>query len=765
MNNFLKKNKQHIIFISILLLLLVIFFNGWFNSERFWLGELDSGSYDAMYVAKKSIVEYNEFPLWLPNYQGGSVLFAHPNYLVFFYTTILSLIMPTVLALNLSLLLNMFLGGLFMYMLMINFKYKPKIAFVSALIYMFSIAQIHVFTSYLFRSGVVALAPLVYLCFWKALHDKKWIKWSIIAGMVFVLQFHSNGLNWFMFMSLVVMSIFFTYLIGRNIKKRILKMVFVGAIVGVVFLGLAAVRIFSLTEYGEVSSKQGDFSFEDSVGNKIDIKNLKDFVKYFLIVPDGRGFHQYSTEIGIGGFILVLFSFFKWRKKHVLGLIILAVLALLVGTGSPVFYLMWKFIPGFSKLHHVERVGYVFVLAAAPLAGIGLSVLLSKLKKYGKKIKTGVYLLVLGLVFVDSFVFTLTLADMSDDYKFNFKNMVEDNHLMQYISKDDDIFRINNIKTNRHSGHAGPYAVHLDQEILYGGTSLWYPELYVFLGIAHSLPAKFSGMLNTKYIYSDEEIDKPFLTFVKKFEECDNCYEHEPVDHGVDGPYLYYNELYLPRAYLAENSILVIGDKGAVDQTTYSLMMDDDFDPSNNVIVMVYSKVDDIDLSKFDAVFLTQGSVDENSGFVLKQYVDNGGILLPNVVAGQNSITQEDVDNLLKLFWGDYENVKKIDITYYSPNKRYMELKGEEGWMVLAEKFHMFEGWEPEINNDKLPIYRANGMNSAVYLEGYTGELRFEYTPKSFRKGLTISLITLILIIVFFVWNGVKNKKSKVFHK
>ena len=44
----------------------------------------------------------------------------------------------------------------------------------------------------------------------------------------------------------------------------------------------------------------------------------------------------------------------------------------------------------------------------------------------------------------------------------------------------------------------------------------------------------------------------------------------------------------------------------------------------------------------------------------------------------------------------------------------------------------------------------VNGK-SLVYLEGESGNLIFKYWPNSFKKGLIISLITLSLIVLFFI--------------
>ena len=64
----------------------------------------------------------------------------------------------------------------------------------------------------------------------------------------------------------------------------------------------------------------------------------------------------------------------------------------------------------------------------------------------------------------------------------------------------------------------------------------------------------------------------------------------------------------------------------------------------------------------------------------------------------------------------------------------------------------MFQGWEPKLNKKEKGILRANGMNSAVYLNGEKGSLIFDYSPNSFKRGATISLITLIAVIIYFIY-------------
>lgn len=473
-------------------------------------------------------------------------------------------------------------------------------------------------------------------------------------------------------------------------------------------------------------------------------------------------------DIGVFVFILALFSLFNIKNKRTLFFYILIIIGSLIITGSFVYYILWKFVPGFSAMHHVIRGLFIVIFGISVLAALGANILFNKLEvkyKLTKKKLNIIYIILVILLVTDVGILVYKeKASHTTKYATYFgptyEEMIKQNELLQYLSKQPGIFRIENIGSTGHSGLTMTYLTPLGLSRLYGATSIWIPEYFnVYLSVAHNAQAKFWGMLNAKYVYYKDTVNITGFKFLRKFNNCTICVEDPIQDQGISGPYLYLNEYYLPRAYMADYSILIAGDKEQVDQTTYALMLNENFDPSNTVIVMNYGLANDLDfLKKFNAVVLTQGSVNENSGFILKQYVNDGGILLPNIVEGKSSVSQEDINGLLSSFKGDYANVKEINFTYYSPNKRIIGLKGEKGWMVLAEKFHMFEGWEPNLNNVKKVNYRANGINTAVYLEGDSGDLIFKYSPKSFRKGAIIGGFTLILIIIFFVGGYIQRK-------
>ena len=192
-------------------------------------------------------------------------------------------------------------------------------------------------------------------------------------------------------------------------------------------------------------------------------------------------------------------------------------------------------------------------------------------------------------------------------------------------------------------------------------------------------------------------------------------------------------------------------------------MLDPGFNPKNTVIIHGKESINDYsmeELRKYSAIFLTEGSVDQNSGFILKQYVDAGNKLLPNIVEDQQQISQQDIDNILKISDEEPYLIPDENIISKSFEKKIIKLdEPVSGFLVLSERYSMFPGWNVNLNNKKLEIQRANGVVSTIHIDNESGDLLFKYSPKSYRTGYLITLTTILLLIVFFVYRIIKKKK------
>jgi hypothetical protein len=143
-------------------------------------------------------------------------------------------------------------------------------------------------------------------------------------------------------------------------------------------------------------------------------------------------------------------------------------------------------------------------------------------------------------------------------------------------------------------------------------------------------------------------------------------------------------------------------------------------------------------------VILLQNSIDQNSFLLLQQYKDFGGKIFPDILDNKNAFDISEISSLLKSFKGE---LIEADSNMISPNE--IELTTEnKGFLVLSEKFAMFEGWSAEKNGNNVDILMADAVISSVYVDS-PGTIKFKYRPKSFNLGLMISLITLLIIFIY----------------
>jgi len=87
------------------------------------------------------------------------------------------------------------------------------------------------------------------------------------------------------------------------------------------------------------------------------------------------------------------------------------------------------------------------------------------------------------------------------------------------------------------------------------------------------------------------------------------------------------------------------------------------------------------------------------------------------------------------------------EITSYEPERVVVRVDTSgTGMLVLTDLF--YPGWRAFLDDDEVPIYRGNYLFRTVLVPGGRHEVRFEYRPGSFRRGLATSAITAIAVAI-----------------
>ncbi len=749
-----------------LIILLVVITWGIFNS-KFSFDKYDPswdmrGGYDLTSLLVKEAVTNHQYPLWVPYIYGGIPYFQFPQGVVFNVANLLVLILPSVnMAYNLLCLIQFFVVGITMYLLMLEFKLDYKYALIAVFTFVFNRYTLSALNSggEIHFDSIMWL-PAIFLFIIRAYKRKDCVKNSIFAGIFTAAAFHVGDGSAFVHMIFFI-GLFFVYLIATNFKKY-QKVILIFIILGIVLSGLAAIRLLPLLDFGKVSDLGSGRSFEGAKGYFFQSDNLIDasikMVK--ALTTEELPINNVTIKIGLITVLLALLSLFLIKNRYVLFFVISILILTNVSTGSHLFYLLWKFFPGFDKQHHIVRILHLVPFCFSVLAGFGSSFLF---KSISGRIKNDKIFNIVFLVFVILLFLGLPYKNPETEFiRINMEEQMKSNPLMVYLSEkgQEDLFRVHKWGLFNHIGGGKQQLwIPMGVSTVHGHLNTFEAEyLFQFINpVAFSNPTKILGMYNTKYFYSENEVNSSDLVFVKEFPKC-NMSMHPTLSCEYFDPYLYLNEKYVPRVYIVNNTILVIAEKQKAAQVMYSLLLNNNFNPANLAII----PMDINDVGKYNADFFSRYNAiilleRPSAGMsTLAQYVQNGGKLLPNIVEGETSISDEQINSLLGNYSSDYDQIRSVDVTEYKPNSMKIRLSGDSGFVVIAEKYFMYEGWRA---NDNSLILRTNGFSSGVFVDENDSEIEFSYFPNSFKKGMIITLITLFLIIFYFVFSLIRSRK------
>ena len=82
------------------------------------------------------------------------------------------------------------------------------------------------------------------------------------------------------------------------------------------------------------------------------------------------------------------------------------------------------------------------------------------------------------------------------------------------------------------------------------------------------------------------------------------------------------------------------------------------------------------------------------------------------------------------------------------------------GILVLADSF--YPGWNAYVNGRQEKIYRANLFFRGVQLSPGTHTVQFRYEPRAFAIGRAVSVITLLLIVAFFILLYLRKRRQNL---
>ena len=102
-----------------------------------------------------------------------------------------------------------------------------------------------------------------------------------------------------------------------------------------------------------------------------------------------------------------------------------------------------------------------------------------------------------------------------------------------------------------------------------------------------------------------------------------------------------------------------------------------------------------------------------------------------------------------------------VSVRAYSPSEIMLTAHAERpGYLVLSEVW--FPGWLATVNGESAPVWRANYTFRALPVPAGDLEVRLWYAPASWRRGLALLGVGLLLLAGLGLWRLLASRKRKV---
>lgn len=368
---------------------------------------------------RSSLQNYYLVPFWNPNFGGGFDVFSNP--LAFYFSTFSWLFYfssETYLTLNIYISVQIFLIGIFSYLMLREIGFKKYSSLIGAMILTFNGFVIMrlapgLGVEYLFSYKWLPLIILFTFSIFKNKQKRDWIFLSL--SLAFAFEGNTN--------IAVAIWLFWGILILILLNKKIFSSIL--EIIKIVFFAFSIYAIKIIPGVDLMINSQGRIS-EIVSGWRVSRISLEKFITYFLplkdtyfagpITPGLFGFLLF-----ILGFAITIFQLFRYKEKNlvfIFGLISL-ILGFLLSTNNIISTFLFS-LPFLNRLT-INPAFYIFSIIPIGLFGsIFVNFIYAKLlrqEKYLNLISIGLCF----LIFIEVLVGPSLLGKKS--YSFNFSKM------------------------------------------------------------------------------------------------------------------------------------------------------------------------------------------------------------------------------------------------------------------------------------------------------------------------------------------------------
>ncbi len=577
-----------------------------------------------------------------------------------------------------------------------------------------------------------ATLPFLLLAYGKNLEDSRLVnKYLLISALLLSLIFLSGHLQ-VVYYTVIVFFLFTLFQLFESLLYK--KKDFVKHLFSIFFVFLFAIAIgaivvlpfFPLFENSHRVANPEDFIKVTSIKLKVFIGLIYPYYCGYpyethsevdnLNLEYKIGFFRNYVYFGFLPFLISLFSFrFSFQKKLTLFFVLCLSFSLLICTGSPIFFLIKDYIPGFKQLQHY-RFLQVYSFCVPFLAGIGFQVLLNYLSFLKQRTVKFIVIMVILVTSIDLMYFSSYFVTWSD--RKDYKPLPSGGALEFLVNKQKEskepfrvlpfsVYKIGETKLNVNIAQPNtlqPYKL----EDVSGYSSLISKDIYsLFVYIQTHDPSKLYPK-EVIQLFSNTNIPYPIYNFRSKILDLLNVkyflvpnlitLESENTKRVFNGDCaIYENTDYLPRAFVVPSFIIIHSPKKTIAELESRW-----FNPYEQVILKCFPK-------EYERA--------------IKQVNQNTPPL-------------------------NY----KVDFKEYDHNKMILQVMvNKPAIFVLGHNLN--SNWRVRINHKNTTHFQANLVQRAVFLPE-AGEyiIEFYYCPKLFLIGFLIASIAVLILIFLAIY-------------
>ncbi|MDD2807457.1 MAG: YfhO family protein [Patescibacteria group bacterium] len=746
---------QKIFLPVIFFFLLLVFFAPYLNGSNI----LYEGDYTGSDLTELNLpfrywaaeqIKHGDLPLWNDQISAGFPQLAEGQTGVFYpFNLIFFILLPIGFAVLATYFLNFLLAGIFTFIYCRSLNISQVGSWLAATAFSFS--GWFVFRlKHLNLINAAIWLPLIFYLIEKLIVSKRKDLLLVLLSGVYTIQFFAGHPQISYISVLAGLAYYLIRLLGNDEFKKsgrwlkIYKIIFPWMVIGFLTLGMTAIQLLPTYQLSKLSARGSWSDFNNSVGTLVfqPVEFLTAIYPYIFGNPANGSYQGFDLGFKSGfwedsvyfGLLPLFFSFialiFVWRKEKIirqLSFFLVFCLFFILAGSNPWFKWVWSVLPSYQVFRFHQRFLLPFILIMSVLSALGFDYCAKKIANVGKtgkaaprNLNSGWSIIVILIVSIELLFMSLQfIGTMPTTY------LTAEPESVEWLKADQDQFRV---------------------------ASLYYQLSWNFVF------SNSNGWLSTPDLYlENRELVQPNLNLFYGL----STYNDRGWNEGGQ----------LDRRLAA---LLTVIDKNiTLDVTSHAVIISPNvlkvLGLQNVKYLLSYYPVRSNHLAEVKSInqlFLPTLHIYQNPYFLNRAFM-----------VFQSKPVNADADEIASLFADDFDPSKvvtsaaelglkpalkaqsQVEVISHQANKSAYRVKTDSDGLLFISQLY-YPGWIAKVDGKKVDLERVNGAYTGLMIPSGEHRVELKYDPKSFELGLTISLLTLILIIIYFAMKLLVSMRS-----